>query len=431
MIRSLQRIVLFAGLLLATAGLAEAQNPGQGAGLPDKDADLKVGRTKAAAQQAASVDFEQLSSEAAGWLSGLLAINTTNPPGNELAAAKYISAILEKEGIAAEVIESAPGRGIVIARLRAGAVPDPSRALLLLGHTDVVGVDRAKWTVEPFGGAVKDGAIWGRGAIDDKGRLVATLAAFVALKRAGVRLDRDVIFLAEADEEEGGEAGIEFAVRNHWDKIAAGFALNEGGRPFVKDGKVVYVGVQASEKVPINVEVIATGPAGHASIPRTDNAVVHLAVAVAKLGTYDAPVQLNSVTRRYFEQMATLETPETAKWIRALLEQPERLQHAAKKLSEMNPVWNAMLRNTVAPTILRGGVRSNVIPSEARATLNIRLLPGETAPTFLAELRKLVDDPQVRIELATSLRPAAPPSSLDTDFYRVIELSCSDDERWS
>ncbi|MCL4522481.1 MAG: hypothetical protein M1451_01055, partial [Acidobacteria bacterium] len=152
MIRSLQRIVLFAGLLLATAGLAEAQNPGQGAGLPDKDADLKVGRTKAAAQQAASVDFEQLSSEAAGWLSGLLAINTTNPPGNELAAAKYISAILEKEGIAAEVIESAPGRGIVIARLRAGAVPDPSRALLLLGHTDVVGVDRAKWTVEPFGG---------------------------------------------------------------------------------------------------------------------------------------------------------------------------------------------------------------------------------------------------------------------------------------
>lgn len=285
-----------------------------------------------AAQQPA-VDFDKLSAEAAGWLSGLLAINTTNPPGNELAAAKFIAAILEKEGIAAEVLESAPGRGIVIARLRANAVPDPARALLLLGHTDVVGVDRAKWTAEPFGGEVKDGAIWGRGAIDDKGRLVATLAAFVALKRAGVRLERDVIFLAVADEEEGGEAGIEFAVRKHWDKIAAGFALNEGGRMFVKDGKVVYVGVQASEKVPMNIEVIATGPAGHASIPRDDNAVVHLAAAVAKIGAYDAPVQLNSITRRYFEQMATIEAPEMAKWIRALLEQPERLQHAAKKLS--------------------------------------------------------------------------------------------------
>jgi len=398
MFRSMQRLLLIGALLFAGAMPAAAQG-----------------------QNSAAIDFDKLSDEATGWLSGLLAINTTNPPGNELAAAKYIAAILEKEGITAEVIESAPGRGIVIARLRAGAVPDPSRALLLLGHTDVVGVDRAKWTTEPFGGAVKDGAIWGRGAIDDKGRLVASLAAFVALKRAGVRLERDVIFLAEADEEEGGEAGIEFAVRNHWDKIAAGFALNEGGRMFVKDGKAVYVGVQASEKVPVNIEVIATGPAGHASIPRDENAVVHLAAAVAKIGTYDAPVQLNSVTRRYFEQLATLETPETAKWIRALLDQPERLQHAAKKLSEANPVWNAMLRNTVVPTILRGGVRSNVIPSEARATVNIRLLPGETPTAIIAELNKLVNDPQVRIELSASLRRSAPASSLDTEFYRVIE----------
>lgn len=396
--RSLPCFVLLAVLILAAAAPAAAQSRGFG-----------------------TLDFDKLSAEAAGWLSGLLAINTTNPPGNELAAAKFIAAILEKEGITAEVLESTPSRGIVIARLRANAVPDPARALLLLGHTDVVGVDRAKWTAEPFGGAVKDGAIWGRGAIDDKGRLVATLAAFVALKRAGVRLDRDVIFLAEADEEEGGEAGIEFAVRKHWDKIAAGFALNEGGRMFVKNGKVVYAGVQASEKVPVNIEVIATGPAGHASIPRGDNAVVHLAAAVAKIGAYDAPVQLNSITRRYFERIATIEAPETAKWIRALLDQPERLQHAAKKLSEANPVWNAMLRNTVVPTMLRGGVRANVIPSEARATMNIRLLPGETPATIVAELKKLVDDPQVRIEVATSLRPTAPPSSLDTDFYRVIE----------
>ena len=319
------------------------------------------------------------------------------------------------------MLESAPGRGIVIARLQAGAVPDPARALLLLGHTDVVGVDRSKWTEEPFGGAVKDGAIWGRGAIDDKGRLVASLAAFIALKRTGARLDRDVIFLAEADEEEGSEAGIEFAVRKHWDKIAAGFALNEGGRMFLKDGKVLYVGVQASEKVPVNIEVIATGVAGHASIPRDDNAVVHLAAAIAKIGTYDAPVQLNSITRRTFEKLATIEGAEMAKWIRALLDESDRLQHAARILSEANPVWNAMLRSTVVPTILRGGVRANVIPSEARATVNIRMLPGENPATIVAELNKLVNDPKVRIEMATSLRPTTQPSSLDTDFYRIIE----------
>lgn len=398
MLRSLLRFVLLAALLFGAAAPAAAQAP-----------------------SATALDFDKLTAEATGWLAGLLAINTTNPPGNELAAAKYIAAILEKEDIAAEVLESAPGRGIVIARLRAGAMPDPARALLLLGHTDVVGVDRSKWTEEPFGGAVKDGAIWGRGAIDDKGRLVASLAAFIALKRAGVRLDRDVIFLAEADEEEGSEAGIEFAVRKHWDKIAAGFALNEGGRMFLKDGKVVYVGVQASEKVPVNIEVIATGVAGHASIPRDDNAVVHLSAAIAKIGAYDAPVKLNSVTRPYFEKMATIESAEMAKWIRAMLDQPERMEHAAKKLSESNPVWNAMLRSTVVPTILRGGVRANVIPSEARATVNIRMLPGEIPATIVAELTKLVDDPHVRIETAAALRPAAPPSSLDTDFYRVIE----------
>lgn len=416
--RFIQRHVLLAVLIFAVAAPAAAQALRQ-------DAGLKAGATAepvlAQAPSATAIDFDKLSSEAAGWLAGLLAINTTNPPGNELAAAKFINDILQKEGISSSVIESAPGRGILIARLNAGAVPDPARALLLLGHTDVVGVDRSKWTVEPFGGTIKDGAIWGRGAIDDKGILVASLAAFIALKRAGVRLERDLILLAEGDEEEGGEFGIEFAVRNHWEKIAAGFALNEGGRMFVKNGKVVYVGVQASEKVPVNIEIIATGPAGHASIPRKDNPVVHLAAAVAKIGTYDAPVQLNSVTRRYFEQIAQIEDPEMAKWLRALLDQPERMQHAAKIISDANPVWNAMLRNTVVPTIVKGGVRANVIPSEARATANIRMLPGEMPAALIAALNKLVNDPQVRIELATSLRPGAPASSLSTDFYRVIE----------
>lgn len=383
---------------------------------------LALAAVPAVAQQnAAAPDFAKLSQEATEWLAGLIRINTSNPPGNELVAARYLADILNREGIPAEVIESAPGRGVLIARLRAAAMPDPKRALLLLGHTDVVGVDRSKWSVDPFGGVIKDGYLYGRGTLDCKGLAVAELAVMVALKRAGVKLDRDIIFLSEPDEEETGEAGIEFAVREHWDKIAAGSAINEGGRVLVKDGKVTLVEVQATEKVPVNLEVIASGPAGHGSIPRPDNAVVHLASAVSKIGSYETPVKMNTVTHRYFEQLAQIEPDEElAKWMRAL-EQPERTQLAARRLSQANPVWNSMLRTSIAPTMLKAGFRSNVVPSEARATLNVRLFPGDTVQGVVDDLTKLVNDPQIRIEAGPAMRPLAPASSLDTDLYRVIE----------
>jgi len=371
-------------------------------------------------QQASLIDFHKLSAEATEWLAGLIRIDTTNPPGNELAAARYLAAILEREGIAAEVLESAPGRGIVVARLRAGAVPDPARALLLLGHVDVVGVQREKWSVDPFSGTIQDGYLWGRGALDDKGMTIANLAVLVALKRAGTRLERDLIFLAEGDEEAGGDHGIEFAIRQHWEKIAAGYAINEGGRVVVKGGKVQHIAVQVSEKIPVNVEVIASGPSGHGSMPRKDNPIVRLAAAVARIGAYEPPVKLLTVTRRYFEELAKVEDGEIARWMRAL-EQPERLTQAARRLSEASPMWNSMLRNSIAPTILQGGIRSNVVPSEARATLNIRLLPGESVHELVGELRKLVDDPQIRFEIGQPSRMPAPPSETDTDLYRTIE----------
>ena len=373
-----------------------------------------------AQEQPPKADLAKLADEAAEWLAGLIRLNTTNPPGNELVAARYLAAILEKEGIPAEVLESAPGRGVVIARLRASAVPDPSRALLLLGHIDVVGAQKEKWSVDPFGAVVKQGYLYGRGAIDDKGMVIANLAVLVALKRGGVRLDRDVIFLAEGDEEEGGEFGINFVINKHWDKIAAGFAINEGGRVTLKDGKVQYVAIQASEKLPLNVTVIATGPSGHGSLPRKDNALVHLAAAVAKLGVYEAPVKPTTVVRRYFEELAKVEDAETAKWMRAL-ETPERMEHAARVLSEANAMWSSMLRNSVAPTMLNAGIRANVVPSEARANLNIRLLPGESIEPLVEQFKKLVNDPQVRFQVEPALRPPAPPSSIETDLYRTIE----------
>ena len=365
-------------------------------------------------------NLSKVEDDAILWLANLIRINTSNPPGNELAAAKYLAGVLEGEGIAAEVLESAPGRGIVVARLQAGPIPEPSRALLLLAHTDVVGVQKEKWSVDPFGGIIKGGYLYGRGAIDDKGMVAANLAVLIALKRAGVRLNRDVIFLAEGDEETDGEFGMVFAIDKHWDKVASGFALNEGGRVILKSGKVEYVAVQATEKVPVNVEVIASGTSGHASMPRGDNPIVHLAAAIAKIGGYETPFHPTVMTRRYFEQLAPVEDSEISKWMRAL-ETPDRAEHAARVLAEASPMWNSMLRDTIAPTILRAGFRANVVPSEARATVNVRLLPGDSIESLLAELTKLVNDPTVRFEPEVSSRPPAPPSSLDTDLYKTIE----------
>jgi acetylornithine deacetylase/succinyl-diaminopimelate desuccinylase-like protein len=204
-------------------------------------------------------DTTALAKEAQGWLIDLIRTNTTNPPGNEQATAKYLAHILEKEGIQSEMLDVAPGRSALVARLRSSAMADPSKALLLVAHMDVVGVDRSKWTVDPFAAMIKDGYLYGRGSIDDKGMLAANLAAFIALKRSNARLNRDVIFLATADEEQGGDASIKILISKYWDKFAAGYALNEGGEVFLKNGRVQYVAVQASEKVAMNVAVVGRG----------------------------------------------------------------------------------------------------------------------------------------------------------------------------
>lgn len=399
-IAQLCALAILAALLLAASGSLSAQVPGQ---MP----------------AATGFDINKLSLESIAWLQSLIRINTTNPPGNELAAAKYLKDVLDKEGIPTGIFESTPGRGILVARLQAGPVPDPSKALLLMGHLDVVGVDKNKWSVDPFAAVIKDGYLYGRGAIDDKSATAANVAVLVALKRSSARLNRDVIVLAEGDEEQGGETGMIFAVRKHWDKIAAGYALNEEGRVMVKGGKVQYIGVQATEKVPLNVQVIASGTSGHASVPRPDNPVAHLAAAIAKIATYQAPVEFNTITRQYFQDLSKIEDEETGKWMRAL-ETSDRGEHAARYLSQADPVWNSMMRDTVAPTMLQAGIRPNVVPSEARGTLNIRLLPGNMADPLVAKLKELVNDPQVRLEAGIPVIQPAPSSSIDTDLYRTI-----------
>src|SRR6202158_4272507 len=268
-------------------------------GIPPNPAPAQANRSPLA-------DTAALSREALVWLAQLIQINTTNPPGNEQAAAKYIAGILGREGITPELLEVAPGRSAVVARLRSSAISDPAGAPRVDAHLDVVGTERARWSVDPFGAVMKDGYMYGRGALDDKSMLAANLAAIIALKRSNARLNRDVIFLATDDEEGGGEASIKTLITKNWDKFAAGYALNEGGEVISKSGKVQYVAVQASEKVSVNVAVIAKGPSGHASVPTKDNAVVHLAAAVARIGAYSAPVHFTTVVRRYFEGLAAI-----------------------------------------------------------------------------------------------------------------------------
>jgi acetylornithine deacetylase/succinyl-diaminopimelate desuccinylase-like protein len=395
---------LFAIVLTAAAGAYSQQQPAPLA-LPLAPAPANLGTLPAEAQT---------------WLADLVRIDTTNPPGHELAAANYLAGVLRKENINAEVLQLAPGRGAVVARLQAGSLPDPSRALLLVGHLDVVGVDPAQWTVNAFSGAMKDGYLYGRGAIDDKGMVAANLAAFIGLKRAGTRLTRDVIFLATADKEDDGAAGIRAVVDMYWDRIACAFALNEGGRVLVQDGKTQYVGVQASEKVPYHVTVTATGIAGQASVPRPDNAVVRLAAAIGKIAAYRPPAQPTTITRRYFERLATIEDEETARSMRAL-EAPQRLQLAAGRLSDSNPMWSSMLRDSVALTELRAGIGPNVVPSEARATLNVQLLPSNSIDPLIAQLQKVVNDPQIRFTVAPGRGISAPSSSTESELYQTIE----------
>ncbi len=406
--RMVQMLTGMAALLMAASLPVAAQVAPERPGIPGNPVSpLPLGNTSAIAK------------EAQGWLADLIKINTSNPPGNEQIAALYITGILAKEGIKAEILDMTPGRSAVVARLRSSAVAQPSRALLLVAHLDTVPVDKTRWSVDPFGAVVKDGYLYGRGAIDDKGMMAANLAVFISLKRSMARLNRDVIFLATDDEEAGGDASIRMLIAKHWEKIAAGFAINEGGNVFVKNGKVQYIGVQADEKVAANIAVIARGTSGHASQPMKDNPVVHLAAAVAKIGTYSAPVHFTSIVRRYFEGLAPLEDDEIGKWIRSM-ETPDRGEHAQRVISDASPLWNAMLRDTIAPTVLTAGVANNVIPAEARANLNVRLLPGDTIDVVLKDLNKLVNDPLVKLEMQPNAGLAAPSSSLESDFYEVI-----------
>jgi len=346
----------------------------------------------------------------------LVRMDTSSPPGNETMVAEYLKRILEGEGIPARVLALDPKRANLVARIRGNG---SKRPILVMGHTDVVGVQREKWSVDPFAAARKDGYIWGRGTLDDKDNVTAGLMLLLLLKRQGVKLDRDVIFLAEAGEEGYAQEGLRYVIANHWEEIDAEYALAEGGGGIIKDGQVFYLSVATSEKVRLEVQLIARGTAGHGSIPRPDNAVVRMANAVSRVAAWTQPMRLDETTRAYFHRLAAISPPEAAARYRSLLDSHERAG-VERYFAKHEIRHNSMIRTSLSPNVLKAGFRANVIPSEAEALIDIRALPDESLPEFVEGLRKAIADPHVEMR-TNSGRPAAPASSLNTEMFAALE----------
>ena len=366
-----------------------------------------------------AIDWPKVNQETFEHFSNVLMMDTSNPPGNETKVARYLKTVLEREGIKADLFAADPARANLVARIKGNGSKKP---LLIMGHTDVVGVQREKWAFDPFAVIRKDGFVYARGANDDKDSVAAGLMIMLMLKRNNVELDRDVIFLAEAGEERSTSIGVDYMIKEHWSEIEAEFALAEGGGGQRRDGKTRYVSIATTEKVPRGARLVAKGSAGHGSVPRMDNALIHLANAVAKVGEWQTPMRLNDTTRAYFERLATISTPAEAARYNALFN-AGKAPAVDLYLRRKEGGHYSQLRTSVVPTIMKAGFQSNVIPSEAEATLDVRMLPDEDPDKFYADMARVIGDPNVTIVPNRSGRPFGRPSGLDTAMFRALEAA--------
>ena len=382
-----------------------------------------VGATLVAVVSARTVNAQPSSApvadEALRHFQAILRLDTQNPPGNEVRVVEYLEEVLKREQIETRRLARDPSRPNLVARLRGTG---RKRPLLIMGHTDVVTVDAAKWTHPPFSATRDAGHIYGRGSLDDKPSVTASLMTLLQLKRSGISLDRDVIFLAEASEEGNGPFGINYMVAEQWPAIDAEYCIAEGGGVVREGGRVRFAGVTATEKIPHTIRMVARGVAGHGSVPLLTNPIVHLSQAIAKIAAWRRPMRLNETTRAYFTALARMAPPADASRYRAIVEGGDA-EAAQDHFAANAPLLHSLLRTSISPNIVKAGYLRNVIPSEAEATLDIRALPDEDMPRFLEQLRAVIDDPAITLEAATTGngRPAAPPSRLDTEAYRVIE----------
>ena len=364
------------------------------------------------------VDWGAIEREGATLLRDYLRVNTTNPPGNEVAAARLLRDFLAKEGIEAQILDTAtlaPGRANLYARVKGNG---SKKAIALVQHMDVVPATPSSWSVPPFSGELRDGYIYGRGALDMKGEGVAQLMALVAIKRGGVPLNRDLVVIANADEESGSTGALTFADR-HADLLSdVEFLFTEGGSNTVRNGSLLYYGVGVSEKRTFWQRLTVRGIPSHASRPTKDNPVPRLIAALDRLARYETPLHVTPGVNRYFRDISRNFTGEQRQW----LEQVERAldDPRARAWILSDVYWNAILRNTISITGLQGSNKTNVIPPEASAEVDIRLLPDADPDSVLSTLRRVVAD--TAVHFSPLIVPKAPfESPTNTDFFRAID----------
>jgi acetylornithine deacetylase/succinyl-diaminopimelate desuccinylase-like protein len=354
----------------------------------------------------AAFNWKALEDNAVALLSRYIQIDTTNPPGNEIKAAEFFKEIFEREGIEAKIIESAPGRGNIYARLRGDG---SKKTTVLLNHMDVVPADAKLWKEPPLSGLIKDGIIWGRGALDDKGAAIMELTAMLALKRQRAALKGDVIFLGTADEEAGGAMGAGYVTKKHAELFKdAGLVLNEGGGIRVgADGRARVYNVSVAEKTPLWLKLTASGRPGHGSTPGQNLAVNKLIAALNRIMAYQSPIKVVPEVQKLYADMAG-SAPE-----------PRRTRYRDLRGSLRDPAFraefindarnNASVRNTIAITGVKGSDKVNVVPALATANLDVRLLPGENPKAFIGELRKVIGDESIKIDVLLSFPAATSP----------------------
>ncbi len=365
---------------------------------------------------AKDIDYKAAGEEATKILADYLRIDTTVPPGNEKKGAVFLADILKKNGIESQILETAPDRACIYARLKGNG---KKKAIVLLNHIDVVPANAADWKHPPFGGEIHDGELWGRGALDMKGMGIIELEAMLMIKNSGITLDRDIIFLGTPDEEVGGEYGAAWFAKNHKDLVKdAEFLLNEGFMIDADDnGKAKYWGVNFAEKCPLWLELTAKGQAGHASMPLPDSATNKLVRALAKLQQSGPNFKVLPPVEEYFKNIANTETGDVKAAYANIVEATK--DPSKEKLIMGDVLKSSMLKNTVSLTVMKAGYKTNVIPGEATAQLDCRILPGVTKDEVVSWVKKTIDEPS--IEIGVLEWEQAEPSRLDTELYEAIK----------
>jgi acetylornithine deacetylase/succinyl-diaminopimelate desuccinylase-like protein len=335
--------------------------------------------------------LNEIEEEITRFLSDLIRINTTNPPGKETAAATFIAEFLSREGFNSEIIESEPGRGSIVSRLK-GSGEKPN--LLLLSHLDVVAANPAEWTVDPFAGTVKDGYVYGRGAYDMKGMTAVEVFTLLLLKRNNVPLKGDIVLAATADEEKGGEDGAGYLISHHKEKVWCPYVLNEGGGLAIPQKKGNVYPVQTAEKGILWFKIKAKGTPGHGSTPNTaDNAIVRMNKVITILGEYQPETMYVPTLRQFLAEIAKINPDLEADFSR-LLNNPKQSEQILDELAKTNKSLAEEIRprvkTTIAPTIIHGGVKENIIPSECEAVFDCRVLPGQSVDETFSLIKNLL-----------------------------------------